>query len=125
MFQRGMSRSEGKRIDHSGHGDRHKREEAVTLDQLREFLTATQEAEFQGCGRDDERYRHIEAVLWRMDETYVKVRGQWTYLYRTVDKEGKTIDFLRRANRDKAAATSFFEKAMRQNGDPEKVTMDK
>jgi transposase-like protein len=62
---------------------------------------------------------------WRMDETYVKVRGQWTYLYRAVDKEGKTIDFLLRANRDKAAATSFFEKAMRQNGDPEKVTMDK
>jgi len=46
-------------------------------------------------------------------------------LYRAVDKEGKTIDFLLRANRDKAAATSFFEKAMRQNGDPEKVTMDK
>jgi putative transposase len=36
---------------------------------------------------------------WRMDETYVKVCGQWTYLYRAVDKEGKTIDFLLRANR--------------------------
>ena len=62
---------------------------------------------------------------WRMDETYVKVCGQWTYLYRAVDKKGKTIDFLLRANRDKAAAASFFEKAMRQNGTPEKVTMDK
>jgi len=62
---------------------------------------------------------------WRMDETYVKVRGHWKYLYRAVDKEGKTIDFLLRAQRDKAAANRFFKKAMRQNGDPEKVTMDK
>ena len=62
---------------------------------------------------------------WRMDETYIKVRGQWKYLYRAVDKEGKTIDFLLRAKRDKAAATRFFNKAMRLNGDPEKVTMDK
>jgi len=62
---------------------------------------------------------------WRMDETYVKVRGHWKYLYRAVDKEGKTIDFLLRAKRDKAAATRFFKKAMRQNGDPEKVTTDK
>ena len=60
-----------------------------------------------------------------MDETYIKVRGQWMYLYRAVDKEGKTIDFLLRAKRDRAAATMFFEKAMRQNGDPAKVTMDK
>jgi len=62
---------------------------------------------------------------WRMDETYVKVRGHWKYLYRAVEKDGKTIDFLLRAKRDKAAATRFFKKAMRQNGDPEKVTMDK
>ena len=62
---------------------------------------------------------------WRMDETYIKVNGQWKYLYRAVDKEGATIDFLLRAKRDTAAATRFFEKAMCQNGDPEKVTMDK
>jgi transposase-like protein len=62
---------------------------------------------------------------WRMDETYIKVQGQWKYLYRAVDKEGKTIDFLLRAQRDKAAVTRFFRKAMRQNGDPVKVTMDK
>ena len=71
--------------------------------------------------------RHKRPVggSWRMDETYIKVRGQWKYLYRAVDKEGKTIDFLLRAKRDKAAATKFFNKAMRLNGDPAKVTMDK
>jgi putative transposase len=53
------------------------------------------------------------------------VKGVWKYLYRAVDKEGKTIDFLLTAKRDKAAAKRFFEKAMRHNGDPEKVTMDK
>lgn len=40
--------------------------------------------------------RHKKAVgrSWRMDETYIKVRGQWKYLYRAVDKEGNTVDFL-------------------------------
>jgi putative transposase len=60
-----------------------------------------------------------------MDETYVKVRGQWKYLYRAVDKAGKTVDFLLRAHRDKAAARRYFEKAIDQNGAPETVTMDK
>jgi len=64
-------------------------------------------------------------VSWRMDETYIKVKGVWKYLYRAVDKEGKTVDFLLTAKRDKAAAKRFFDKSMRHNGDPEKVTMDK
>jgi len=62
---------------------------------------------------------------WRMDETYIKVKGAWKYLYRAVDKEGKTVDFLLTARRDKAAAVRFFEKAMKASGVPEKVTMDK
>jgi transposase-like protein len=62
---------------------------------------------------------------WRMDETYIKVKGVWKYLYRAVDKQGKTVDFLLTAKRDMAAAKRFFDKAMRQNGVPEKVTMDK
>jgi transposase-like protein len=62
---------------------------------------------------------------WRMDETYVKVGGQWKYLYRAVDKAGNTVDFLLRAHRDKAAAHRYFEKAIDRNGTPETVTMDK
>ena len=62
---------------------------------------------------------------WRMDETYIKVKGVWKYLYRAVDKEGKTVDFLLTAKRDMAAAMCFFEQAMRDNAIPEKVTMDK
>src|SRR5258707_13308839 len=62
---------------------------------------------------------------WRMDETYVKVRGEWKYLYRAMDKEGHTVDFLLRARRNKAAARQYFEKSIRQNGVPETVTIDK
>jgi transposase-like protein len=49
----------------------------------------------------------------------------WKYLYRAVDKEGNTVDFLLTAKRDKTAAKRFFDKAMRDNDVPEKVTMDK
>jgi putative transposase len=60
-----------------------------------------------------------------MDETYIKIKGQWMYLYRAVDKEGQTVDFLLTARRDKQAALRFFKKAMRQHGFPLKVTIDK
>jgi len=62
---------------------------------------------------------------WRMDETYIKIKGQWKYLYRAVDKSGQTIDFLLTAHRDKKAALRFFKKAVRQHGLPDKVTIDK
>jgi putative transposase len=62
---------------------------------------------------------------WRMDETYIRVKGEWRYLYRAVDKDGNTIDFLLCAHRDKAAARRYFEKSMAQNGVPETVTIDK
>jgi len=71
------------------------------------------------------KHKHPVGLSWRMDETYIKVNGQWKYLYRAVDKAGKTIDFLLTAKRDKKAAMRFFEKAMKANGIPEKVTMDK
>jgi len=62
---------------------------------------------------------------WRMDETYVKVGGQWKYLYRAVDKAGQTIDFLLRVHRDYAAARCFFERAIDLHGVPEKISIDK
>ena len=62
---------------------------------------------------------------WRVDETYVKIKGRWTYLYRAVDKEGKTVDFLLRAKRDVAAAKAFFRRAFSAQGRlPHKITLD-
>jgi transposase-like protein len=60
----------------------------------------------------------------RMDETYVKIKGQWAYLYRAVDKEGHTIDFLLTPTRDRDAAEVFLHKAIRNQGLPEKITID-
>jgi putative transposase len=62
---------------------------------------------------------------WRMDETYIKVGGRWKYLYRAVDREGGTIDFLLRAHRDYAAARRFFERAIELHDVPETITIDK
>ena len=50
----------------------------------------------------------------RVDETYVRVKGRWMYLYRAVDSRGQTIDFLLAARRDTAAAKRFFRKALAQ-----------
>src|SRR5215470_18097107 len=61
---------------------------------------------------------------WRVDETYIKVKGQWRYLYRAVDQQGQTVDFLHSMNRDKAAAVRFFRKAIGNNEVPEKITLD-
>ena len=62
---------------------------------------------------------------WRVDETYIKVRGQWVYLYRAVDKAGQTIDFRLSRTRDVAAAKAFFKKAIRHEGrPPHTITLD-
>src|SRR5258708_12694550 len=61
---------------------------------------------------------------WRVDETYIKVRGQWVYLYRAVDKEGCTVDFLLSRQRDMAAVKRFFSKATKQHGAPRLITLD-
>jgi len=61
---------------------------------------------------------------WRMDETYIKVKGQWTYYYRAIDKQGQTIDFLLTATRDTKAAFRFLNKAIGQNGKPSLVNID-
>ena len=70
------------------------------------------------------KHKRPVGASWRMDETYIKVKGVWKYLYRAVDKEGKKVDFLLPARRDKAAALRFFDRAMKANGVPEKVAMD-
>ena len=64
---------------------------------------------------------------WRVDETYVKVKARWTYLYRAVDSRGQTIDFLLSAKRDAEAAKRFFRKALAQphTVNPCTITVDK
>ena len=60
-----------------------------------------------------------------MDETYVRIKGVWKYLYRAVDKAGATLDFLLTARRDRKAALRFLRKAAGRHGVPRKATIDK
>ena len=62
---------------------------------------------------------------WRLDETYIKIKGEWKYLYRAVDKEGNTIDFLLAKRRQRMGAQSFLIKAIENNGKPELINIDK
>jgi transposase-like protein len=72
-----------------------------------------------------ERLRLQAGRSWRVDETFVKIKGNWTYLYRAVDSEGKTVDFLLRAKRDVAAAKAFFQRALKtQERMPRAITLD-
>jgi putative transposase len=64
-------------------------------------------------------------MRWRMDETYLKIKGQWRYLYRAVDKQGNTIDFLLTAKRDTKAARRFLNKAIGSNGKTSLINTDK
>src|SRR2546427_12923894 len=61
---------------------------------------------------------------WRCEETYIKVKGRWTYLYRAVDKYGQTVDFLLSERRHVAAANRFFRKAIIHNGMPRVINLD-
>jgi transposase-like protein len=72
----------------------------------------------------DQRFRARKRPVgssWRLDETYVKVKGSWKYLYRAVDKAGATVDFVLTAKRDRKAALRFLRKAIDHHGAPEKV----
>ena len=60
---------------------------------------------------------------WRMDETYIRVKGEWRYLYRAVDKSGQTIDVLLTEHRDTEAALRFLTHAIRRHGVPETITI--
>jgi putative transposase len=70
------------------------------------------------------RHKRSVWVSWRMDETYMRVKGQWRYLSRAVDKPGHTIDFLLTEHREQEAALRFLKKASRRNGLPETITID-
>ena len=65
------------------------------------------------------------AKSWRMDETYIKVKGCWTYLYRAVDRDGQTLDFMLSKRRNLAFARRFFKRAISLNGLPDRVVIDK
>ncbi|PHC80873.1 IS6 family transposase [Bacillus pseudomycoides] len=73
--------------------------------------------------------RHLKQTndSWRVDETYIKVKSQWMYLYRAVDSEGNTIDFYLSKSRDKQAAKRFFKKALAFSyvSKPRVITVDK
>ena len=72
-------------------------------------------------------FRHQQRPVgrsWRMEETYVRVKGQWKYLYRAVDKEGQTVDFLLTPTRDRDAVEACLRKAIRNQGLPEKIPID-
>jgi putative transposase len=71
------------------------------------------------------KYKRPVHGSWRMDETYIKIKGNCRYLYRCVDKYGKTVDFMLTKRRDTAAAKNFFRKAMLNNGVPHRVNIDK
>jgi len=64
-------------------------------------------------------------VSWRMDETYVSIKGKWNYLYRAVDKTGLTVDFILTARRDRDAALRFLNKAIKLHKKPSKINIDK
>ena len=71
------------------------------------------------------KYKRPVGSSWRMDETLIEIKGKWYPLYRAVDKEGDTIDFMLSKSRDESAARAFFTRAIKLHGVPEKVTIDK
>jgi transposase-like protein len=70
-----------------------------------------------------DRFARPVGTPWRVDETYIRVRGEWKYLYRAVDKQGNTVDLLSKHG-DIAAAKQFFTQAIDGQGVPEKITLD-
>jgi transposase-like protein len=71
------------------------------------------------------RFARVVGQTWRVDETYVKIRGTQVYLYRAVDRDGRTVDFRLSGRRDVTAAKAFFRKAIKHQGRPPRtITLD-
>ncbi|WP_142389112.1 IS6 family transposase, partial [Bacillus thuringiensis] len=64
-------------------------------------------------------------LSWKLDETYIKVKGEWRYLYRAIDKEGYTLDIQLRKKRDHQAAYTFMKRLVKTFGEPTVLTTDK
>ncbi|KIQ76905.1 transposase [Bacillus sp. L_1B0_8] len=62
--------------------------------------------------------------VWHVDETYIKVKGEWSYLYRAIDSNGYTLDFQLRKTRDHQAAYAFIKRLTKQFGEPTVLTTD-
>jgi len=73
--------------------------------------------------------RHLRPTndSWRVDETYIKIKGKWKYFYRAVDSNGDTIDFMLSSKRNRKAAKRFFKKVLSSNHNqtPREITVDK
>jgi transposase-like protein len=61
---------------------------------------------------------------WHVDETYIKVRGQWKYLYRAIDSNGDTVEFWFSGRRNLSAAKGFLRKALKRHGRPQRIIID-
>jgi transposase-like protein len=70
------------------------------------------------------RIAHPIGTSWRVDETYIKIRGRWASLYRAVDPQGRTIDLVLSKHRNIAAAKRFFRQTIAKHGIPERITLD-
>ncbi len=78
----------------------------------------------EACEKRWRRYERPVGGSWRADETYIKVRGEWMYLYRAVDGQGNTVEFFFSRTRGVAAAKAFFRKALKHHGEPHSITLD-
>jgi putative transposase len=68
---------------------------------------------------------HPRAILWRVDETYIKVKGEWMYHYRAEDCDGQKLDFMPSERHNKPAARRCFRRAIDNNGMPDRIVIDK
>ena len=82
---------------------------------------------FRYTGEFVQRWAPFEQAVgrsWRADETYIKVKGQWMFLYRAVDKQGRTVASYLSRTRDQTAARIFFRQALKRHGEPRTITLD-